>query len=552
MSGAERWDEVDDERAGIEPWWVLAGVAAPDPRSAELDARIGYAIDPRAVVAPGAHVVASTFSIGARSFVAAGCVIRGEVTIGRDTSLNAGASTIGRVTIGDDVRIATGVVLVGENHVFDDLDRPIREQGLTTEGIAIEDDVWIGANVTVVDGVTIGAHSVVGAGAVVTRDVPPWSVVGGVPARIIRDRRAGRAAPRHDRLGRFADRVAAQWPDVLARCRHDRPVDGGTEATYVDTPGADWGPRPVNDAIEIAGAFGEIPEAAPRADLIARLQAGQDPATGMFVDPRRGPAADPIGFDPDHEWAMYGLLSVGYALEVLGSGPTHPVHAIEDCPPDDLLRRLDALDRGWLAWPAGAWIDAWGTGIHLNRRHHGSVDHGPALFGWLATHQSAMSGTWGEWLDGGEGPPTGWLMAVNGFYRLTRGTYAQFGLPVPRPEAALDTVLAHGRQWDWFRTRGRTACNALDVVHPMWLLSRQTGHRADEVRQVTGALLDGMLGDWVDGEGFAFRTGGEPGLQGTEMWLSIVYLAADLLGESTGLPWRPRGVHRLAPTQSLA
>jgi acetyltransferase-like isoleucine patch superfamily enzyme len=73
------------------------------------------------------------------------------------------------------------------NHVFDDPDRPFIEQGITAQGIVIEDDVWLGAGVVVTDGVRIGRGAVVAAGAVVTNDVPPHTVVGGVPARIIRE-----------------------------------------------------------------------------------------------------------------------------------------------------------------------------------------------------------------------------------------------------------------------------------------------------------------------------------------------------------------------------
>jgi hypothetical protein len=65
------------------------------------------------------------------------------------------------------------------------------------------------------------------------------------------------------------------------------------------------------------------------------------------------------------------------------------------------------------------------------------------------------------------------------------------------------------------------------------------------------AVLDSIFDDWVDGQGFAFEAGTEPGLQGTEMWLSIIYLAADALGESAGLSWEPKGVHRLAPASPL-
>ena len=70
--------------------------------------------------------------------------------------------------------------------MFDDPNRPFIEQGITAEGIIIEDDVWIGASAVITDGVRVGKGAVVAAGAVVTKDVPPHSVVGGVPAKIIK------------------------------------------------------------------------------------------------------------------------------------------------------------------------------------------------------------------------------------------------------------------------------------------------------------------------------------------------------------------------------
>jgi hypothetical protein len=142
-------------------------------------------------------------------------------------------------------------------------------------------------------------------------------------------------------------------------------------------------------------------------------------------------------------------------------------------------------------------------------------------------------------------------MPVNGFYRLARGTFAQFDEPLADPDAVIDTVAAHARQWGWFSERDRNACNVLDVVHPLWLCARQSDHRRPELRDRVAELVVETIGHWADGAGFGFATGDEPGLQGTEMWLSILWLAADLLGESEGLPWCPRGVHRPEPADSL-
>ncbi|HLV35167.1 MAG TPA: acyltransferase [Spirillospora sp.] len=95
----------------------------------------------------------------------------------------------GGVRIGDGVYTGTQVQIAAVNHVYSDPDRFIKDQGITAQGITIEDDVWLGSNVVVVDGVTIGKGCVVGAGAVVTKDLPPYSVAVGVPAKVVKDRR---------------------------------------------------------------------------------------------------------------------------------------------------------------------------------------------------------------------------------------------------------------------------------------------------------------------------------------------------------------------------
>jgi len=92
----------------------------------------------------------------------------------------------GGVTIGDRVYTSPFVQIVAVNHVFDDPNVPFVDQGITAEGIVIEDDVWIGSGAVITDGVRIGRGAVVAGGAVVTRDVPPHAVVGGVPAKVIR------------------------------------------------------------------------------------------------------------------------------------------------------------------------------------------------------------------------------------------------------------------------------------------------------------------------------------------------------------------------------
>lgn len=129
------------------------------------------------------------FELGERSIIDDFCVINngvGGVVIGVNTLVGIGSIVIGPVTIGDNVIMAQHVVLSGLNHSYEDVTLPIRNQPVTTRPIEIGDECWIGANVTITAGVRIGKHSVVAGGSVVTRDVPPYTVVGGNPARILK------------------------------------------------------------------------------------------------------------------------------------------------------------------------------------------------------------------------------------------------------------------------------------------------------------------------------------------------------------------------------
>ena len=95
----------------------------------------------------------------------------------------------GHISIGNNVMISPRVSIYAENHVFDQIDVTIKSQGVKKENVVIEDDCWIASNSILLAGVTIGKGSIVAAGSVVTQDVPPYSVVAGVPARVIKNRR---------------------------------------------------------------------------------------------------------------------------------------------------------------------------------------------------------------------------------------------------------------------------------------------------------------------------------------------------------------------------
>jgi acetyltransferase-like isoleucine patch superfamily enzyme len=200
-------------------WWRLEARARchkalsdllPGRPTLDLGARVSWRAKleghPRNIrVRRGAHVREqawlhcsdddSTIEIGSRTLIMPYAKLvagsGGRIKIGQNCtvhSFNVFYGFEGGLTIGDNVRIATGVSIIAGNHNFDDVTKGPNEQGGTSEGIVIENDVWIAAGVIIVDGVTIGAGAVIGAGSVVTKNVPANSVCVGVPAAVIRQR----------------------------------------------------------------------------------------------------------------------------------------------------------------------------------------------------------------------------------------------------------------------------------------------------------------------------------------------------------------------------
>ncbi|AXH03909.1 acetyltransferase [Lactiplantibacillus plantarum] len=148
-----------------------------------IDARVKHNIE-----------LGKNFTLGRNSMIEGFGVLQDlgvELIVGDNVGISANSmlSIRGSVCIGNDVIIGPYFSLHAENHNFKNQKEIIRDQGTSRKGVTIEDNVWIGAKVTILDGVTIHTGAVIAAGAVVTDDVPKLSVVGGVPAKIIKYRK---------------------------------------------------------------------------------------------------------------------------------------------------------------------------------------------------------------------------------------------------------------------------------------------------------------------------------------------------------------------------
>lgn len=175
-----------DHRRWAQPWQAEI--------HAELVAVETIALGPDCFIAPEARLFAERgrpIRIGARSFVAADCVLHGPIQTEEGVSINHHCTLDGGragIQIGAGTRIAAYCYLYAFNHGMA-ADRPVAEQPVTSKGISLGRDVWLGAHTGVVDGVRIGDGAVVGMGSVVTHDLPAYAIAAGNPARVFGDRR---------------------------------------------------------------------------------------------------------------------------------------------------------------------------------------------------------------------------------------------------------------------------------------------------------------------------------------------------------------------------
>src|SRR5690625_1849351 len=465
------------------PWgfWAEAGAEERDRQlehqRALQEGRTGWSIGAQCFISQLASVDCEQLRLGRRSYIAAGAYLTGEIELGEDCSVNAYTVVRGRVRTGDAVRIGAHTSLLGFNHTMEPHTEVFR-QPLTTRGITIGDDVWIGSHVVVLDGVTVGARAVLAAGAVVTKAVPPGAGGGGNPAGGIKWRGppAGTAeappggsasapgtapvAAQHAAPAATTDDLPARLADFAARARAatpailDRAWDPAAEL-FRDHPDAPPTVRAQCDAVEIADLLlGSAPPQLPSAAQAARLAGWQDPATGLVaqIDEGGHQPAPPDPTDPD---VAYHVLSVTYALELLGEPLAHPLAQPAGRTAEQVVELLDALPWDGQPWTAGHWVDSLGTAMAASIRHGHPLHPGAleALLGWLTTRADPRTGMWGrpDAIDDD-------LQLVNGFYRASRGTFAQFGIPLPYPQRTVDTVLAHARNPRFFEASVQNAC----------------------------------------------------------------------------------------------
>lgn len=154
-----------------------------------LDARHNASVHPTATVNTGVKFGADgDIVVESECFLGSGVVLDpsgGSIRLGRNSLVNVHGVLLGHggIDVGRDVLVGPHTTIAAANHTYADRDRPIASQPIAAEGVDIADDVWVGANCTVLDGVSVGEGAVVAAGSVVTESVPAYTVVGGVPAK---------------------------------------------------------------------------------------------------------------------------------------------------------------------------------------------------------------------------------------------------------------------------------------------------------------------------------------------------------------------------------
>ena len=348
------------------PWFFWRQSSAVEQqRQLELQQQMardsGWSFGEQCFVSELAAVQNEQLELGPQSYIAAHAYLTGSLTAGRNCTINAFCVVRGEITLGDAVRIGAHTSILAFNHTMSNPDVEVFRQPISSRGITIGNDVWIGSHVVILDGVTVGAKAVIAAGAVVTKDVPSGGIVGGNPAKLIRWRvpQLQGAGSVYDgdlaaRLVTFLDRARSQAEDVLERS-FDGELAGGM---FLDRPGEPVTVRAQCDAIEIADLLlGRPPTQLPVAEQRDRLRSYQDAKGGMVAsidaEGQQMPAVTDL-FDGE---ANYHVLCVGYALDLLGSQFPEPVNLVAEASAAELVAGLESQPWDGRAWSAGSWVD---------------------------------------------------------------------------------------------------------------------------------------------------------------------------------------------------
>ncbi len=491
------YDKYFEKENYFLPWNALTESQLEEQKQFQLQLtrRTGFVFGSGCVISPEAHIyevkkakAGQNVKIGSHALLR-----RIDMEIGNNCTVNSYAVLQGKLKIGSGVSIAPGAKLFGENHIFSRTDIPFKEQGNKSEGITVGDDVWIGADAIIVDGVKVGSHVVLAAGAVVTKDIPDYALAGGNPARVIRDRRA--SMKDSDEIGRlisgFGEKAKNEWRTAVKACAGE--LENGI--------------RPWCDAAETAAMFGEEPPFLKKEEYIEKLHSME---TGLH------------GYET--------VMSLGYALKALGAKLNKPFDYVDGL---DVCGYLSSLPWNRDPWDCGHNTDILATAMYFNRTLFGRTIPENQLFGWLGRNLSPQTGMWGKDNDGD------FLLPVNGWYRAARGSYGQFGVPLPWAERTIDTVLRHKAS-----VPKGNACCTLDIVYPLWLCGKQTDYRRTEGQVWAMEQLRRICANWRPGFSFELETG-DVSMQGTEMWLSIIYNICKYLGREDLLGYEPKGVHCL-------
>ena len=163
-------------------WYILYSVFAknlPYSRRGKIFKKVRYFFAKKIVKKIGKNVNIET-----------GAILNPNIEIDDNSSIGVKCEVIGKATIGKNVMMGPEVILYAQNHNFKDRNKNIMEQGYDIEkGVIIEDDVWIGRRVIILPGVKVSRGTVIGAGAIVTKTFPEYSVIAGNPAKVIGERK---------------------------------------------------------------------------------------------------------------------------------------------------------------------------------------------------------------------------------------------------------------------------------------------------------------------------------------------------------------------------